>query len=219
MTSLLHAPWQSTRAGASRRSMLQGFAAGALAAVPLARALDETEARKNRKKSRRKKKRKNQQPNLQVRTDITCPGPQDDAFIVGGQALLAQSFTAGQSGALVRVDLTLDHGAASAGDFFLRLAPLVDAFPGAGVLASTQVSASAVPNGVSAVPFTFVSPAQVQAGASYALVLSRDGQDSYTWTSRLGEACGGRGFIANNSGEPFKSLNQTDFIFTTFVEA
>lgn len=55
--------------------------------------------------------------------------------------------------------------------------------------------------GVNTVSFTFADPAPDKAGASYALVLSRDGNGSIAWSS-LPDACDGRCFATQNSTEP-----------------
>ncbi|MFN8665229.1 MAG: choice-of-anchor R domain-containing protein [Thermomicrobiales bacterium] len=199
---------------------MQTIATGILSALPLSLLEDETEARKKGKKSRRKKKRKGQQPSAPaVRADATCPLPQDDAFIVGSLARLAQSFTAGVSGDLVRVELGVDNRQGSSNNYLVRLAPLVDGLPGEAVLATAEVAAAVLPASITTASFTFSSPARVVAGTSYTLVLAVDGQDNFSWISRTGTACGGRGFLANGLSAPFEPRNELDFVFTTFVQA
>ena len=207
-------------AAASRRSLLQALGAGALAALPLAWLANDTDARKKRKKARRKKKRKNQQPSPQVRSDATCAGAPANATILQPQGVLAQSFTAGQTGSLVRADLTIHRldTTSATGNLFLRLAPLVDAFPGPNALASAQVAASTVATGVSVVTFAFADPAPVKAGTSYALVLSRDGDGGIAWSNRPGSACDGRSFLTTDISEPLEADNNHDLLFTTFVQ-
>jgi hypothetical protein len=200
---------------------MRALAVGTLVASLPSFHVDEAEARKKRKKSRRKKKQKNQQPSPQVRADATCPGPETNGFPLQPQGVLAQSYTAGQTGVLVRADLRLAHSEtfSATGNLFLRLAPLVDAFPGPNALASAQVAASSVAFGASVITFTFADPAPVKAGKSYALVLSRDGEGSISWTTRDGTTCDGRSFFSADSAEPLEPKNDFDFIFTTFVQS
>lgn len=221
MTSSSANSWRGALANASRRSLLQTLGAGALAVSPLAWLVDDTEARKKRKKSRRKKKRKNQQPISQVRADATCSGPQTNATILFPEGLVAQSFTAGQTGLLVRAELELQHQqvAKATGTLFLRLAPLVDAFPGTDALASAEVAASSVQQGINRVSFAFPVPATVRAGTSYALVLSRDGDGDIAWSNPAGAPCPGRSFVTTNITEPLEPRNNLDLIYTTFVRA
>lgn len=212
--------WNGILATTSRRSLIQALGAGALAASPLAWLVDGTDARKKRKKSRRKKKRKIQQPAPQVRADATCPGPLTNGTILSSGGALAQSFTAGQTGLLVRADLEVELlQTFTTGNLFLRLAPLVDAFPGPNALASAQVAASAVPTGRSVSSFTFADPALVKAGTSYALVLSSDGDGRIAWSNRTGTACDGRSFQAADNAEPLEADDRFHLLFTTFVQA
>jgi hypothetical protein len=197
---------------------LKRLAGVALAALPALRQSDAVDAaRSGKKKRRRKKKRKNPQPGPQVRADATCPLPQDQASTVGSLARLAQSFTAGIAGDLVRVDLGLDHPGDSKNSYLLRVAPLVDGLPSDSSLATAQVNAASVPAGVSQVTFSFASPARMVAGTSYALVLAVDGIDNFTWVSRFGTVCNGRAFLADGLSALFEPRNDRDFVFTTFV--
>lgn len=221
MTIPRHATWRDVLVTPSRRSLMHTLAIGALATSPLALLVNDVDARRKGKKSRRKKKRKNPQPPPQVRADATCPGPETNGFPLTPQGILAQSFTAGQTGLLVRADLQLAHAETSSatGNLFLRLAPLVDAFPGPNALASAQVAASSVGFGSSTITFSFADPAPIKAGTSYALVLSRDGDGSISWSTRSGTSCDGRSFLAADSSEPLEPRNDFDFIFSTFVQS
>lgn len=204
-------------AAASRRTLLQALGAGALAASPLARLVEETDARKKRRKGRRKKQRKKaDSPTPNLRSAATCPGPATTSFDLGPQVRSAQSFASGLSGDLVRAELVIDHFAIEAGEYFLRLAPLLDGLPTEASLATSRVDDRALPAGESVVVFTFNQPARVTAGVSYALVLARSGGGAYTWRGVLG-GCPGRAFIANGLTAPFEPSDTTDFLFTAFV--
>ena len=217
MTSLTQQTCPLAPAASSRRRLMQALTVGALGA-PLSTRFDiEAEARKRRRKSRRKKKRNPQLPEPQVRADAACPLPQNQIFVVGSLARLAQSFTAGTTGELVRVNLALANPNGGSNNYLLRVASLVDGLPGADVLATAQVNASSAQAGVTEVTFSFASPAGVVAGTSYALVLAVDGIDNFSWVSRSGATCAGRAFLADGLSAPFEPRNDQDFVFTTFV--
>jgi hypothetical protein len=131
---------------------------------------------------------------------------------------VAQSFTSGLTGDLVRAELVMDHFAIEDGEYFLRLAPLLDGLPADGSLAAARVNDRTLPDGESLVTFSFDQPARVTAGVSYALVLARSGGGEYTWRGVLG-GCPGRAFVANGLTAPFDPSDETDFLFTTFVRA
>jgi hypothetical protein len=195
--------------------------AGALASSPLALLVNDIDARKKGKKLRRKKRKNNkQQPAPQVRADATCPGPPTNGTILSSHGVLAQSFTASQTGLLVRADLQVELVEPfSTGSLFLRLAPLLDAFPEPVSLASARVAASSVATGRSVVTFTFANPAAVNAGVPHALVLSSDGDGRIAWSNRTSSACDGRSFRPESSAEPPQVDEEFDLLFTTFVQS
>jgi hypothetical protein len=222
MSTSSSATWQHAVQVPSRRRLVRLLAGGALTGLAPIALSELAVAGKKRKKHQRRKKRKNgQQPDPQVRADATCPGPQMNGSLLPDGRVIAQSFTAVQSGLLVRADLEIQNidNAPVPGTLFLRLAPLVDAFPGAGVLASAQVPASSVAQGIHVVSFAFAAPAPVQAGTSYALILSHDRSGGIAWSNRSGAACDGRSFVAFGGGAPFEPRENLDHLFTTFVEA
>jgi hypothetical protein len=212
----------------SRRSLVQALVGGAAITLPLLSLASTADAHKQQKNQRRRKKRKQiQQPPVtpvtpapSVRADATCPGPKTNAFILFPDSVLAQSFTAGQTGLLVRAELEIEHPdpISATGNLFLRLAPLVDAFPEPDALASAQVAASSVATGISVITFTFADPAPVTAGTSYALVMTRDGDGVIAWSTRSGADCDGRSFTAEVTSDPLTPRNEFDLIFTTFVQ-
>lgn len=203
-----------------RRRFLQRLAGTASVAFPLLSLRDDAEAGKRQQKKRRKKKRKNQQPAPTVRADATCPGPPTNGTILSSEGALAQSFTAGQTGLLVRADLEVQLlQAFTTGSLFVRLAPLLDAFPGPNALASAQVAATSVATGNSVVTIAFADPAPVKAGTSYALVLSSDGDGRIAWSNRSGSACDGRSFETDDRSEPLEVRLEFDHLFTTFVQS
>ena len=110
--------------------------------------------------------------NLAVIQGSDAPPPQS----------LAQTFTAGLSGALDQVDLYLGK-VSPVGPVTVELRDVSIGAPGSSVLASASVGASNVPSFTSpafvAVPFA--APAQVTAGSQYAIVAYTGGIDQYGW--------------------------------------
>lgn len=204
----------------SRRRLLRMLSGGALSGLTPFALSEHGGSVKKRKKHQRRKQRRNtrQPPEPQVRATASCPLPEDRFFIFGPTARLAQTFTANTSGNLVRVDLGIDSQLGSDSNYLLRLAPLTDGIPTEAALATAQARAAGISPGVSLVSFTLATPARVVAGTSYALILAVDGDEKFSWASRLGTVCGGRAFVADGIATPFEPRNDRDFVFTTFVQ-
>jgi hypothetical protein len=219
--SPLVAPQQPIQIG-SRRGVLRRLAGAAVAGLAVASLGNDSNAGKEHKKRRRRKRRKNNrdpaQPTPEIRSDATCAPPEDNAFAIGPLARLSQSFAAGLTGDLVRVDLGIDNRFGSSGSYLVRLVPFVNGLPVDTTLATTTVAATALPASITRATFTFSQPARVVAGDSYALVLSTDGDTDFSWTSRTGAACAGRAFVANGVSAAFEPRSDLDFVFTTFVQ-
>jgi hypothetical protein len=207
----------------SRRGVLATLASGLFAGLPFALSNAGIEAkgggkRRKRKKNKKNKKRKERGP--QTRVDAACPGPRDNAFIVGSLARLAQTFTAGVSGQLVKAELGINHGLDSRGEYILRLSPVDgDGVPTDEVLAAAFVPEGDVATGDSTVTFTFLDPATVEANTQYALVLVRMGPGNFSWLSRAGDVCLGRGFLSDGLSAQFEPREGQDFVFTAFVRS
>jgi hypothetical protein len=221
---------RSLSAPSSRRGLLRGASATALA-LAATRLPADTEAKK-KKKGKKKKNRKQDSTNQPpisppstpatapyTKTDAVCPGPSNDAFgIVDLNARLAQTFTAIASGPLVSAELRLTEPAGSTGDYVLRLSPIDAAgIPTNTVLAETQVADGNVPNGQSTVTFDFANPASVEAGVSYALVVTRPGSNQLVWVGQTGNACTGTAFMSPSQDAAFIAVGNIDFTFTTYV--
>jgi hypothetical protein len=208
----------------SRRTLVQALVGGAAIALPFLSLASNADARKTHKKQRRRKKRNKGSndappptPEPAVIADAACAGFNVSGFIVGSDGRAAQSFTAGLTGDLVRADLTLDHFSISDGEYFLRVASLVDGHPTEQVLATARIDDRTLPDGQSVVSFSFDPPAPVRAGTSYALVLSRAGAGEFTWRGDFNNSCPGRSFFSDGRSDPFEPSNQHDFLFVTFV--
>ena len=195
----------------SRRGLLGGLSATALALAVTRLPID---AEANKAKKHKKKKNKHQ-----LKVDAVCSGPSNDAFGFGGvNWRMAQTFTAIESGPLVRAELLLSEPAGSLGDYVLRLAPVDGAgVPTNGILAETSLADINVPNGQSTVRFSFAAPASVVAGTSYALVLARPGSDKLVWLGQTGNNCTGTAYFSDVLNRPFVVLGNIDFIFRTFI--
>jgi hypothetical protein len=201
-----------------RRGVLAALSGGLLARLPLQ--FPEVDAKGKGKRKKRKKAKKRKQRGPATRSDATCPGPRDDAFIVNGGTRLAQTLTATASGTVVKAGLDIDKSAGSTGDYLLSLSPLDNSGePSNDVLAVTLVANAAVADGESTVDFAFTDPVSVKAGDQLALVLTRLDGGSLTWVSRAGDVCAGRAFFSGGGSTSFEFLPDVDFIFTTFVRS
>jgi hypothetical protein len=89
---------------------------------------------------------------------------------------LGQTFTAGLSGGLDRVDLDMAHEISSAPlALTAEIRNVSGGAPGSTVLASQSVPAASFTGSLAFVPFTFATPAPVVAGTQYAIVAYTSG--------------------------------------------
>jgi hypothetical protein len=102
---------------------------------------------------------------------------------------LAQTFTAGITGRLDRVDLLLANaGPATTPPVEVQIRDLGSVGPGPTVLASATLPAASIPAPATFVPVTFASPAAVAAGVRYAIVAySSDPSDAYVWGGQVAD--------------------------------
>jgi hypothetical protein len=209
---------------ASRRGIIASLASGLVATGFHAFNVDDAEAKKKGK--RKNKKRKNKKNDRAVtRADATCSVVETTGFEVNPNQRLAQTFTAGANGPLVRAELLIAKSQGSVGDYFLQLGT-VDPFglPTNEVSASTSVENSNVPDGESTVIFTFPTPFPVVEGTRYALVLTRTGPDLFSWRGTGDDPCAGQAFTSPDLTAPFVPFGSSatfdrDFVFTTFVRS
>jgi hypothetical protein len=198
----------------SRRALLAGLAGGMLTAD-----LVGTEAKKRKSKNNKKKRKR---PTLQTKVDATCPGPGTNSLgDSNGNIRLAQTFTARATGELVQVELDIEKGAGTVGDFVLRLAPVADdGFPTNTTLEEATVNNFTVPEGDTTITFVFDEPERVEAGMSYALVLTRPNGGEFHWNTRSDNGCEGEAFGSVDQTSPFIiPFDGSDFIFTNFVRS
>lgn len=206
----------------SRRAFV-ALAGGLVAAGTLAPDDDADARKKGRRKNKKRRKDRKQKNAPKVRADATCPGPADDLIptATNGEARFAQTFTAGRRGVLVRAELVVLSDATTAADLVLRLAPLDgEGVPTNTILSEAAITGAAAPVDLEAVSFSFVEPASVEAGVSYALVLTRPGGDDFGWAVEENGGCPGERFGSDDQTAPFELLSSgAGFVFTTFVRS
>jgi hypothetical protein len=228
---------------ASRRGLLGGLSATALALAGTRLSI-EVEAKKKHKnhKHKHKHKKKNQghvaapppapesappppspppPPAPATRLDATCPEPTENAAALippGEQPLVAQTFTALASGPLVSARLRIIKQAGTTGSYNLQILPVDgDGVPVDDVLANAVVSNDDVPDGSSTVEFTFAFPFSVVAGTTYALVVTRIGGFQLQVGGGLGNPCAGVAFVISGLTGKFIADDNFDMSFETFV--
>jgi hypothetical protein len=138
-----------------------------------------------------------------------------------GPASEAQTFTAGLTGGLDRVDLHL-LGVSVTGPLTVEIRDTSGGLPGSTVLASASVPASSVPTSFSWIEVDFASPAPVTSGTQYAIVAytADTGQfGGYRWSAGNGDVySGGAGWrsFASPPSTTWSGLT-ADLAFKTYV--
>jgi hypothetical protein len=153
----------------------------------------------------------------QQQTDCCTAGSTLDAT-----QSLAQTFTAGLSGGVDRVDLYLGVPFATpTAPLSVEIRDASGGAPGGTVLAGASVPASSVPVGPGFVSIGFATPAPVAAGTQYAIVAySSTAASPYDWwdaTTADPYAGGGPFFTATSPPSGAWSPNTNDFVFKTYV--
>jgi hypothetical protein len=134
----------------------------------------------------------------------------------------AQTFTAGLSGALDRVDLALLRSDDTDGPLTVEIRDVAGGAPGTTVLASAAVPPADVPTGgLAFVEVPFDSPAAVTAGSQYAIVAYTGGDNVYRWGIVNGgnPYAGGSAFTSGQSPPSTWSSASlsSDLAFKTYV--
>jgi hypothetical protein len=150
-----------------------------------------------------------------------CPPPSDTESSIAIDYRVAQVFTSGLTGALVRGEIEVQKPS-SGGDWTME----IYATDGAGnptnaLLASTTIGDASVPTGVQTrLVGLFAEPAQVQAGQQYAISLRRSGPNFWEIELHTDDPCSGRVFLS--LGPDDESWAPTDpghdLVFSAFVE-
>ncbi len=206
----------------SRRGLLATATAGLFAVRQLADGAITSEAKKKRNRKKKGKNKRNKNDRTETRVDAICPELTDDGSLgLGEGRFLAQTFTALNSGRLVRAELLIDTLPDGPGDLTLQLRHSnASGVPTDDVLAETLVASSDVPAEASTVSFAFPNPPAVAASQEYALVLSQRGPRSVVWKGQSGDTCDGQASRREPGAERFEVLSDgNDFIFTTSVRS
>jgi VCBS repeat-containing protein len=160
-----------------------------------------------------------QQPNFRPASPPAIQGPD-----TGSTSSMAQTFTAGLSGQLDRVDLALIRNDDTDGPLTVEIRDAVGGAPGTTVLASAAVPPASVPTGgppaLAFVEVPFASPAAVEAGSQYAIVAYTGGDNVYRWGYVLmgNPYAGGSVFLSIESPPSAWSASPpSDFAFRTYV--
>jgi hypothetical protein len=140
---------------------------------------------------------------------------------------VAQTFTAGLTGGVDRVDLGLGKGGADANltaPLIVEIRNVSGGVPGTTVLATASVPPAAVPPTAAAafVPINFGTPAPVVAGSQYAIVAysSEPNTRYYSWAYALSDPYPAGAFHFTASSPPntnWSSPAGTDQSFKTYV--
>ncbi len=134
----------------------------------------------------------------------------------------AQTFTAGLSGGVDRVDLVLQKVGDPTAPLIVEIRNASGGVPGTTVLASESVRAAGIGAFPVFVPIKFLSPAAVVAGTQYSIVLwSTDAPNSYGWSNSSGETYAGGGPFFVPVSPPSTAWTPVggDFAFMTYVES
>jgi hypothetical protein len=146
----------------------------------------------------------------------------DTVTSMGGDYSDAQTFTAGLSGLLDRVDLVVDQTGAAA-PLTVEIRTVASGCPSGTVLASTQLPTADVPERTASKPpfdpITFSSPAAVVPGNEYAIVwYSASGSTYDTYGSITDVYAGGQGcWSASTPPSTWTTQASWDFAFRTYV--
>ncbi|MDX6615732.1 MAG: hypothetical protein QOD60_823 [Solirubrobacterales bacterium] len=133
----------------------------------------------------------------------------------------AQTFTAGLSGGLDQVDLSLGTSASPTSYLSVEIRD-VSGGPGSMILASRSVPASSVSGTPAFRSIKFSPPALVVTGTQYAIVVysSTPPGNVYTWGGITGTYPGGEEFLNNGPSPPSGAWNPVavlDHAFKTYV--
>jgi hypothetical protein len=123
--------------------------------------------------------------------DQQQPNSEGAPVVFSGESL-AQTFTAGLTGPLDRVELRLVAGDSSSPDspLTIEIRDVSDGSPGTNVLATGSVPPSAVSSTEAWIPITFATAAPVAAGTQYSIVAysSVDSAHRYGWGVAFSDA-------------------------------
>jgi len=150
--------------------------------------------------------------------DASCTAPQTGSVNGGTDDRAAQTFTAINTGKVVRAQILINN-TGSAGDFLVQiLATDISRVPVNTVLGSTTVPTASVPLGASTLDATFSSPASVIGHGTYALAISRPGGSAYDLAENGTNPCSGQEFSSSTQTAPWTPDDPAfDNLFQIFV--
>ena len=137
--------------------------------------------------------------------------------VVSTSQWLAETFTAGRSGALTDVVLRLVNPSATSG-IHVSITDVSAGVPGSTTLAATDIPTGAVGGTEVSYDVAFPTPAQVTAGSMYAITLTRTtGSGQWDWGCSNGDDYAG-GNAAYSNGGSWNALGW-DYAFESYVLA
>ena len=153
----------------------------------------------------------------------SCPGPTGGANVTPGTARMAQTFTSAITGKVTAATFRLTRNVADgSGDYIVK----VGSVDGTGTPTGTVLGGGVIPDAAVPAPSTdetftatFTDLADVSAGQTYALIISRPAAPGGTGMrlTLSGPECPGSMFKSDNPGAPFVD-QMNDLIFTVSVE-
>jgi RTX calcium-binding nonapeptide repeat (4 copies) len=153
--------------------------------------------------------------------DANCPEPSDAFLTLQANERRAQTFTAQNTGSLIRGEFLVNKSTGS-GDFVMQVVAAPSGTPTDPVLASATIADASVPATGTTNPVriagTFGTPASVVAGQGYALVISRPGATAFV--HERGDFCPGRQFDSTAGGPwtpTYLFPPEYDAIFAVYV--
>jgi len=143
------------------------------------------------------------------------PPPESTLGNSSGVVRIAQTFTAQLSGQLTRAEIAIRKLAGTSGDWIVAIRTVDGSgAPTETVLASVTISDATVPTGDSILAAVFPAPANVIAGETYAISITREGTDSFFLGHR--DDCPGSVW-SSVSGAAWQEAPGLDLVFRVFV--
>ena len=151
--------------------------------------------------------------------DANCPGPETIAFPSGVDHRWAETFTALNTGSLVRGETEIAKTGA-AGDFVMQILATDSAGdPTNNVLASTTIPDSTVPTGSSRIAGIFSTPASVIAGERYAFMITRPGEEFTVRDAGNNPCPDGAEYLSTSQTAAWSGADTCcDLLFAVYVE-
>lgn len=140
-------------------------------------------------------------------------------YAVGLGLDYGQTFTTGATGSLTEVDLLVGTDPSQGGTVSVQIRTVDgEGRPTSNVLATTSLASSQLPSSTSWVTFAFATPAEVVAGAQYAIIL-RAPDNVVGWEASSSNPYAGGALYASPDGAPYVPIDNydDDGTFRTYV--